>query len=96
MLGASQFGYFSASANHDAVAWRVVNDSLAESIMSVFDHLDKAIRPEVFVIPNTDAGGGGGYDDMLCGDGSTYCDGITRGYAEAGNKLAQPTVSFCF
>ena len=71
--------YFEASPNHDAVAWRVVNDSLAEEIMGTIDGLGSALRPYTFILPNTDAGGGGGYDDMLCSDGSTWCNGITRG-----------------
>eukprot|EP00750_Incisomonas_marina_P009196 INCI15842.4.p1 GENE.INCI15842.4~~INCI15842.4.p1 ORF type:complete len:1009 (+),score=144.97 INCI15842.4:571-3597(+) len=79
VLGAQQFGYFEASPNHDAVAWRVVNDSLAEEIMGTIDGLGSALRPYTFILPNTDAGGGGGYDDMLCSDGSTWCNGITRG-----------------
>jgi hypothetical protein len=47
-----------ASPNHDAVAWRVVDDVLAEEIMQTIDDLDKEIRPNTFILPNTDAGGG--------------------------------------
>lgn len=79
VIGQERFGYFEASPNHDAVAWRVVNDSIAEQIMSVIDALGDELRPNTFILPNTDAGGGVGYDDMLCGDGSAYCDGKTRG-----------------
>ena len=79
VIGGSQFGYFEASPNHDAVAWRVVDDVMAEEIMGIIDGLGPAIRPNTFILPNTDAGGGGGYDDMLCPDGSTWCSGITRG-----------------
>eukprot|EP00937_MAST-01D_sp_MAST-1D-sp2_P002666 g2666.t1 len=79
VLGAARFGYFEASPNHDAVAWRVVNDTLAEQIMGQIDALGAALRPNTFILPNSDAGGGGGYDDMLCADGKPYCDGNTRG-----------------
>jgi hypothetical protein len=75
VLGQSKHGYFEASPSHDAVALRVVDDVLAEEIMSVIDSLGAAIRPNVFILPNTDAGGGVGYDDMLCGTGKT-CGGI--------------------
>jgi hypothetical protein len=61
VLGQLKHGYFEASPNHDAVAWRVVNDSLAEEIMSTIDALGERIRPHTFVLPNTDAGGGVGY-----------------------------------
>ena len=54
-----------ASPNHDAVAWRVVDDELAEDIMATIDTLGVKIRPNTFILPNTDAGGGVGYDDML-------------------------------
>ena len=79
VLGARRFGYFEASPNHDAVAWRVVNDTLAQEIMGTIDALGARLRPNTFILPNTDAGGGVGYDDMLCADGGTYCDGETRG-----------------
>ena len=41
-------------------AFRVVDDALAEKIMAVTDALGAKLRPNVFVIPNTDAGGGVG------------------------------------
>jgi len=56
VIGATQFGYFEASPNHDAVAWGIVNDSLAEEIMRTIDQLGDAIRPHDFILPNTDAG----------------------------------------
>jgi hypothetical protein len=81
--GATRHGYFEASPNHDAVALRVVNDSLARRIVTKITSLGDAIRPNVFILPNTDSNGkpsasgagGVGYDDMVCGDGST-CGGI--------------------
>ena len=33
--------------------------------MKVTDMLAPKIRPHTFMLPNTDAGGGVGYDDML-------------------------------
>lgn len=64
-LNASQHGYFEASPNHDAVFLRIVDDETAEGIMALTDKLSAQIRPHAFMIPNTDAGGGVGYDDML-------------------------------
>lgn len=64
-LNASQHGYFEASPNHDAVFLRVVPDDVAEGIMALIDQLAPQLRPHTFIIPNTDAGGGVGYDDML-------------------------------
>lgn len=75
VIGQAVHGYFEASPAHDAVALRVIDDVLAEEIMSVIDSLGPKIRPNVFILPNTDAGGGVGYDDMLCGTGKT-CGGI--------------------
>jgi hypothetical protein len=64
-IDASRHGYFEASPNHDAVFLRVVDDATAEGIMALTDKLSARIRPHTFMIPNTDAGGGVGYDDML-------------------------------
>ena len=83
VLGAARHGYFEASPNHDAVAFRVVNDSLAAKIVRRIEQLGLELRPNVFILPNTDAtgkppvagAGGIGYDDMICGDGAT-CGGI--------------------
>ena len=74
-------GYFEASCNHDAVALRVVDDELSENIMATIDELGPLIRPNHFLLPNSDAqdkpaaagSNATGYDDMLCGDGAT-CD----------------------
>ena len=38
-LGQKKHGYFEASPNHDAVAWRIVDDDLAEDIMQTIDSL---------------------------------------------------------
>ena len=75
-------GYFEASCNHDAVALRVVDDALSEKIMATIDTLGALLRPNVFILPNSDAqgraaapgSGAVGYDDMLCGSGAA-CDG---------------------
>eukprot|EP00039_Didymoeca_costata_P016898 m.307959 g.307959 ORF g.307959 m.307959 type:complete len:943 (-) comp16467_c0_seq2:162-2990(-) len=75
VLNQSKYGYFEVSPNTDAVALRVVDDEMAEKIMAKIDSLDAEIRPNVFLLPNSDAGGGVGYDDMLCGTGKT-CGGI--------------------
>ena len=69
----SDAGYFEASPNHDAVALGVVNDTLGEQIISKIKALGAAIRPNVFILPNTDAtgkasvqgSGAVGYDDMV-------------------------------
>ena len=66
-INQSVHGYFEASPNHDAVFHRVVNDSVASGIMATMEMLGAKLRPNTFVLPNTDAGGGVGYDDMLCG-----------------------------
>lgn len=73
-VGQHRHGYFEASPNHDAVAFRVVNASIAEGIMHAIDRLGSSLRPNTFVLPNTDAGGGVGYDDML----NNYCTGAVN------------------
>eukprot|EP00658_Telonema_sp_P-2_P073406 TRINITY_DN6245_c0_g1_i1.p1 TRINITY_DN6245_c0_g1~~TRINITY_DN6245_c0_g1_i1.p1 ORF type:complete len:458 (-),score=89.20 TRINITY_DN6245_c0_g1_i1:302-1675(-) len=83
VIGAARHGYFEASPNHDAVALGVVNSSMAARIVSRIKSLGNQIRPNVFILPNTDAtgkpsvsgAGGIGYDDMACGSGPT-CGGI--------------------
>jgi len=55
------------------VALRVVNDSLAAAIVRRIKALGPLLRPNTFIIPNTDAtgkpsvtgAGGVGYDDMV-------------------------------
>lgn len=61
--------------------------------MGTIDGLGSALRPNTFILPNTDAGGGGGYDDMLCSDGSTWCNGITRGCVCSHNTTAKTTAA---
>eukprot|EP01047_Picozoa_sp_COSAG01_P002286 COSAG01_NODE_60_length_29981_cov_23.262533_11_plen_298_part_00 len=81
--GQSRHGYFEASPNHDAVALGVVNASLGARIVAKIKSLGALLRPNVFILPNTDAhgkpsvsgSGAVGYDDMACGDGHT-CGGI--------------------
>ena len=91
VIGQQQHGYFEASCNHDAVALRVVDDELSEKIMSTIDKLGALIRPNHFLLPNSDAhgkaavvgSGGVGYDDMLCGDGPT-CDHSNNASSDTG------------
>lgn len=81
--GQARHGYFEASPNHDAVAFRVVDDALSAKIVAKIKSLGSLIRPNVFILPNTDAtgkpseagAGGVGYDDMACGNG-VECGGI--------------------
>jgi hypothetical protein len=83
VLGQTKHGYFEASPNHDAVALRVVDDVLAAKIVNKIKSLGAVIRPNIFILPNSDAtgkpsvagAGGVGYDDMACGDGN-QCGGI--------------------
>lgn len=83
VLGQRPHGYFEASPNHDAVALRIADDELSETIMATIDKLGPLIRPNVFILPNSDAtglpaapgSGAVGYDDMLCGNG-TSCGSI--------------------
>lgn len=75
VVGGAKHGYFEVSPNVDAVAFRIVDDATADAIMNQIENLSAEVRPNVFLLPNTDAGGGVGYDDMLCGTGKT-CGGI--------------------
>jgi hypothetical protein len=75
---ALRHGYFEASPNHDAVALGVVDDAMSAKIVSRIKSLGANIRPNVFILPNTDAkgalpgtAGAIGYDDMPCGTGIT-------------------------
>lgn len=81
-INASQHGYFEASPNHDAVFLRIVDDETAEGIMALTDTLSAQIRPHTFMIPNTDAGGNVGYDDMLP---NHYSNGKPVGMYEYGD-----------
>jgi hypothetical protein len=58
VYGAKQHGYFEASPNHDAIAFRVVDDAQAERIYRKLASLP-GLRPHDFVLPNYPS-----YDDM--------------------------------
>jgi len=58
VFGAEQHGYFEASPNHDAIAFRVVNDTQAERIYRKIASIPE-LRPHVFILPNYPS-----YDDM--------------------------------
>lgn len=95
VVGQAKHGYFEASPNHDAVAFRVADDALSAKIVAKIKSLGTLIRPNIFILPNTDAtgkpsvsgAGGVGYDDMACGNGQ-QCGGIfafgTWSLAESG------------
>eukprot|EP00042_Codosiga_hollandica_P038236 m.309148 g.309148 ORF g.309148 m.309148 type:complete len:926 (+) comp55339_c0_seq1:5-2782(+) len=68
VLGQDIHGYFETSPNHDAIAWRVVDDALAEKIFARIVSLGSDLRPNVFVLPNYP-----GYDDM---EGSPPYEGL--------------------
>jgi hypothetical protein len=58
VYGAQQHGYFEASPNHDAIAFRVADDAQAERIYRKMASLP-GLRPHDFVLPNYPS-----YDDM--------------------------------
>jgi hypothetical protein len=58
VYGAERHGYFEASPNHDAIAFRVADDAQAERIYRKMASLP-ALRPHDFVLPNYPS-----YDDM--------------------------------
>lgn len=58
VFGAERHGYFEASPNHDAIAFRVVDDAQAERIYKKIASLP-GLRPHHFVLPNYPS-----YDDM--------------------------------
>ena len=58
VYGAKQHGYFEASPNHDAIAFRVADDAQAERIYQKLASLP-GLRPHDFVLPNYPS-----YDDM--------------------------------
>jgi len=58
MFGASKHGYFEASPNHDAIAFRVVDDAQAEKIFRKIASIPE-LRPHDFILPNYPS-----YDDM--------------------------------
>ncbi|MBI4662569.1 MAG: hypothetical protein HY735_27460 [Verrucomicrobia bacterium] len=58
VFGAAHHGYFEASPNHDAIAFRVVADAQAERIFQKIASIP-GLRPHHFVLPNYPS-----YDDM--------------------------------
>ena len=58
VFGAKEHGYFEASPNHDAIAFRVTDDAQSEKILQKIETLPQ-LRPHDFIIPNYP-----GYDDM--------------------------------
>jgi hypothetical protein len=58
VYGAQQHGYFEASPNHDAIAFRVADDTQAERIYRKMASLP-GLRPHDFILPNYPS-----YDDM--------------------------------
>ncbi len=58
VYGAAQHGYFEASPNHDAIAFRIADDNQAEKIFQKIASLP-GLRPHDFILPNFP-----GYDDM--------------------------------
>ena len=58
VYGAEKHGYFESSPNHDAIAFRVVDDSQAERIYRKIASLP-GLRPHDFILPNYPS-----YDDM--------------------------------
>jgi hypothetical protein len=58
VFGASSHGYFEASPNHDAIAFRVVDDAQARQIFKKISGIAD-LRPYHFVLPNYPS-----YDDM--------------------------------
>ena len=58
VFGAERHGYFEASPNHDAIAFRVAEDAQAERIYRKIASLP-GLRPHDFILPNYPS-----YDDM--------------------------------
>lgn len=58
VFGASKHGYFEASPNHDAIAFRVADDAQAEKIFRKIASIPE-LRPHDFILPNYPS-----YDDM--------------------------------
>ena len=58
VYGATQYGYFESSPNHDAIAFRVADDNLAQSIYSKISSIPN-LRRHNFIIANEP-----GLDDM--------------------------------
>lgn len=62
VFGAKQHGYFEASPNHDAIAFRIADDQQANKIYQKIASIPE-LRPHDFVIPNYPT-----YDDMYTGE----------------------------
>lgn len=58
VYGAAKHGYFEASPNHDAIAFRVVDDAQAQRIYDKIASIP-GLRPHRFILPNFPS-----YDDM--------------------------------
>lgn len=58
VYGAAAYGYFEASPNHDAIAFRIVDHAQAERIFQKIASLPE-LRPHDFILPNFPS-----YDDM--------------------------------
>jgi hypothetical protein len=58
VYGALKHGYFESSPNHDAIAFRVVDQTQAERIYAKFASIPQ-LRPHDFIVPNYPS-----YDDM--------------------------------
>ncbi len=58
IYGAERFGYFEASPNHDAIAFRIADDAQARKIFQKIASLPE-LRPHDFILPNFPS-----YDDM--------------------------------
>jgi hypothetical protein len=58
VFGAARHGYFEASPNHDAIAFRVVEDAQAERIYAKIASIP-GLRPHQFILPNYPS-----YDDL--------------------------------
>jgi len=58
VYGAAQHGYFEASPNHDAIAFRIADEAQAEKIFQKIASLPE-LRPYDFILPNFPS-----YDDM--------------------------------
>ena len=78
-LSRARHAFFESAPNHDAVALRVVNDSLAAEVYASMDALGTDLRPCAFTLPNWPD-----YDDS-CGD----CDGGPSDLSSA-RCIAQP------
>jgi hypothetical protein len=58
VFGADRHGYFESPPNHDAIAFRVVDDARAEKIYAKIASIS-GLRPHQFILPNYPS-----YDDM--------------------------------